>query len=67
MTNKSGQTFEIPKQSRIMAELLSTQEQRDDEKREKVVQIPLSEIDPFPKHPFQVKNDEAMQNIISLA
>jgi len=25
MTNKSGQTFEVPKQSSIMAELLSTQ------------------------------------------
>jgi len=63
MTNKSEQTFEVPKQSSIMAELLSTQEQRDDATREKVVQIPLSEIDPFPKHPFQVKHDEAMQNM----
>ena len=63
MTDKSGQTFKIPKQSSIVAELISTQEQRDDANREKVIQIPLSKIDPFPKHPFQVKHDEAMQNM----
>jgi len=47
----------------MLAGLFTTQEQRDDEKREKVMQIPLSEIDPFPNHPFQVKHDEAMQNM----
>lgn len=41
--------------------LFSTQEERDDQKREKVLDIPLSEIDGFPDHPFQVKMDEAMQ------
>ena len=38
-----------------------TQEERDDAKREKVQNIPLSEIDGFPDHPFQVKMDESMQ------
>jgi ParB family chromosome partitioning protein len=47
----------------LLDNLFTTQEQRDDEKREKVMQIPLSEIDPFPYHPFQVKHDEAMQNM----
>ena len=28
MANKSGQTFELPKGSSIMSELISTQEQR---------------------------------------
>lgn len=42
-------------------DLFSTQEERDDAKREKVLDIPLSEIDSFPDHPFQVKMDESMQ------
>ncbi|MDR0295257.1 MAG: ParB/RepB/Spo0J family partition protein, partial [Prevotellaceae bacterium] len=42
-------------------DLFSTQEERDDAKREKVLDIPLSEIDAFPDHPFQVKLDESMQ------
>jgi len=45
----------------LLDDLFSTQEKRDDDKREKVMQIPLAEIDEFPNHPFQVKNDEAMQ------
>jgi len=53
----------LPSAENLSDNLFSTQEQRDDASREKVVQIPLSEIDPFPKHPFQVKHDEAMQNM----
>jgi ParB family chromosome partitioning protein len=60
MSDKSGQTFALPKQSNLVAELFTTQEQRDDAKREKVREIPLAEIDDFPDHPFQVKRDEAM-------
>jgi ParB family chromosome partitioning protein len=41
--------------------MFTTQEQRDDAKREKVTDIPLAELDPFPDHPFQVKPDESMQ------
>ena len=41
--------------------LFTTQEERDDVNREKVLDIPLSDIDPFPDHPFQVKLDESMQ------
>jgi ParB family chromosome partitioning protein len=41
--------------------LFSTQEERDDALREKVTDIPLDDIDPFPDHPFQVKADESMQ------
>lgn len=42
-------------------DLFSTQEERDDAKREKVFDIPLSEIDEFPDHPFQVRMDAEMQ------
>ena len=41
--------------------LFTTQEERDDLKREKVLDIPLTEIDAFPDHPFQVRMDESMQ------
>jgi len=45
-------------------DLFSTQENRDDAQREKVLDIPLSEIDDFPGHPFSVRMDEAMQNMV---
>lgn len=41
-------------------DLFSTEESRADEKREKVMDIRLSEISDFPGHPFKVKADEAM-------
>jgi ParB family chromosome partitioning protein len=40
--------------------LFSTQEERDDAKRERVTDIPLSEISDFPNHPFKVKMDAEM-------
>lgn len=44
--------------------LFTTQEERNDAKREKVLDIHLSEIDDFPDHPFQVRMDEAMQSMV---
>ena len=41
-------------------DLFTTQEDRDDAQREKVIEIFRSEIDSFPDHPFQVKVDESM-------
>jgi ParB family chromosome partitioning protein len=41
-------------------DLFSTEESRIDSQREKVLEIPLSEISDFPNHPFKVKADEAM-------
>ena len=41
-------------------DLFSTEESRADASREKVVEIPLSELHPFKDHPFKVKDDEAM-------
>lgn len=37
------------------ADLFSTQEERDNEGRESVREIPLEEISDFPNHPFKVK------------
>lgn len=41
-------------------DLFSTEESRVDAQREKVMEIPLSELHPFKGHPFKVKDDEAM-------
>mgnify|MGYP001147190725 FL=1 len=41
-------------------DLFSTEESRADAGREKVVEIPLSELHPFKGHPFKVKDDDAM-------
>ena len=40
--------------------LFTTQEQRDEAKRDSVQNIPISQISDFPEHPFKVKQDEAM-------
>ena len=41
-------------------DLFSTEESRTDAQREKVMEIPLSELHPFKDHPFKVKDDDAM-------
>lgn len=41
-------------------DLFSTEESRADAGREKVMEIPLTELFPFKAHPFKVKDDEAM-------
>ena len=41
-------------------DLFSTEESRADANREKVMEIPLSELHSFKGHPFKVKDDEAM-------
>lgn len=44
-------------------ELFTTQAERDDQKREKVLEVPIAGIDPFPDHPFQVKDDDSMASM----
>lgn len=41
-------------------DLFSTEEQRQDYHREKVMDIPLSELHPFKDHPFKVLDDDRM-------
>ena len=41
-------------------ELFSTEESRADETREKIIEIPLTELHPFKDHPFKVIDNEAM-------
>ena len=42
-------------------DLFSTDATREDASREKVMEIPLSELYPFKDHPFRVKDDDKMQ------
>ena len=41
-------------------DLFSTEESRADENREKIIEIPLTELFPFKDHPFKVIDNEAM-------
>ena len=43
--------------------LLTTQAERDEAKRETVMDIPLAEISDFPNHPFKVRMDETMMEM----
>ena len=45
-------------------DIFSTQEERDEAKLKKIHDIPLDQIDPFPNHPFQVRDDEDMMNLV---
>ena len=45
-------------------DLFSTQEERDDMKLSKIRDIPLELIDDFPEHPFKVRDNEDMQQLV---
>ena len=45
-------------------DLFSTQEERDDARLEKIRDIPLDLIDDFPDHPFHVRDDEDMVQLV---
>ena len=45
-------------------DLFSTQEERDEVSRESVRNISISEINDFPNHPFKVKMDENMSDLV---
>ena len=54
--------FTLP--TNMLDELFSTQEERDDAKLSKIRDIPLIEIDDFPEHPFKVRDDEDMIQLV---
>ena len=45
-------------------DMFTTQEMRDDAKLARIHEIPLDEIDEFPEHPYKVKDDEDMMNLV---
>ena len=44
--------------------LFTTQAERDEAKRESIMKIPLEEISDFPNHPFKVRQDESMMELV---
>ncbi len=50
--------------TKVLDDLFSTQEERDDAKLERVQNIPLYELHPFKDHPFKIENNEEMQRMI---
>ena len=54
--------FTLP--TNTLDELFSTQEERDDAKLSKIRDIPLELIDDFPNHPFKVRDDEDMIQLV---
>ena len=45
-------------------DLFSTEENRQEEQREQVQQIPIDELHPFTNHPFKVVDDDAMTRTV---
>ena len=45
-------------------DLFQTDESREDMKREKLMDIPISKIQDFPEHPYKVKDDENMVELV---
>ena len=45
-------------------EMFSTEESRQEQKREQVQQIPIDDLHPFTNHPFKVLDDEAMTRTV---
>ena len=45
-------------------DMFTTQEMRDDAKLARIHEIPLDEIEAFPEHPYKVKDDEDMMNLV---
>ena len=45
-------------------DLFSTQEERDEAKREIIMEISIEDICDFPNHPFKIRMDEEMANLV---
>lgn len=55
----SGRNIELAS----VDDLFSTQESREDARREKVVELPLTQVHAFRNHPFKVTDDQAMMDL----
>lgn len=59
--SKNEEKMHLPKIT--LDDFLSSQEERDNEKLEKVQMIPLDKITDFPNHPYRVVEDDEMFNM----
>ena len=62
MMNESGTKQEIP-MSFNLDDFYTTQEQRDDEKKEKIEDINIKLIDNFKDHPFKVLDNDELKTL----
>lgn len=60
MPKDTGNEIKLPS----LDELFSSQQERDEAKLKHIYEIPIDQIDPFPDHPFKVRDDEDMMNLI---
>lgn len=60
MPKETSQGMRLPS----IDDLFTSQKERDEADLKKIYEIPLTEIDPFPDHPFKVKDDEDMMNLV---
>ena len=60
MANETNKDMKLPS----LDDLFTTQKERDDAKLKRIHEIPIREIDPFPDHPFKVRDDEDMENLV---
>jgi len=52
--------FNLPK----LDDIFTSQMERDDRSLKRIYNIPLDKIDPYPDHPFKVRDDEDMMNLV---
>ncbi|MDD3229299.1 MAG: ParB/RepB/Spo0J family partition protein [Oscillospiraceae bacterium] len=45
-------------------DIFQTEESRADKQREKIVELPISELHTFPNHPFKVRDDDRMNETV---
>ena len=60
MPNERESEIKLPS----LDELFSSQQERDEAKLNHIYEIPLDQIDSFPDHPFKVRDDDDMLNLI---
>lgn len=60
MPREKESTIKLPS----LDDLFSSQEEREDAKLKRIHEIPLDQIDPFPDHPYKVRNDEEMVALV---
>lgn len=60
MSKREKIEYDLP----MLDDLFSSQEQREEAKLKKIYDIPLDEIDDFPNHPFKVKDDDDMLELV---
>ena len=63
MGKKTNLDFGLAK----LDDLFSTEEERQEAKLKKIEEVPLELIDPFPEHPYKVRDDEDMQKHVAQA